>query len=66
MTLLTETLIQVFAIPSIMLVLSFGATFQRIKQLEKKLDNLTDLHERLISMETKLDLILNNKIKQQS
>ena len=66
MILLTETLIQVFAIPSIMVILSFGAAFQRIKQLEKKLDNLTDLHERLISMETKLDLILNNKIKQQS
>jgi hypothetical protein len=49
-----------------MAILSFGAAFQRIKQLEKKLDNLTDLHERLISMETKLDLLLNNKIKQQS
>jgi hypothetical protein len=62
----TETLIQVIAIPSIMAILSFGAAFQRIKQLEKRMDAQNDYSERLTRLETKIDLLINNnKINKQ-
>ena len=50
-------------VPTIVAILSVGAAFQRIKMLEKKIDAHADNAERLIRLETKLDLLLNNKIK---
>jgi len=43
-----------------MAILSFGALFQRIKHLEKRMDAQNDYSERLTRLETKIDLLINN------
>lgn len=63
MTLAQEQTLQVIIVPTVVAILSIGAAFQRIKMLEKKIDAHADNAERLIRLETKLDLLLNNKIK---
>ena len=59
MTLTEEVVI---ATPIITALLSIGGLFWRVLTLEKRIDKMSDQGERLVRLETKIDLLLTNKI----
>ena len=53
----------IFMIPIITLFIKTGRYIQRIEQLEKRLESYDTIDNRLTAIETKIDLLLEGKIK---
>ena len=59
---MTTTEMATIGAPLVAGLIFIGAAFQRISNLEKKVEALTDLRDLVIRIETKLDIIFpNNK-----
>lgn len=53
----------IFMIPLITLFIKIGRYSERVDKLEKRLDNYDSIDNRLTAIETKIDLLLDGKIK---
>ena len=55
------TLTIALLVPIIAAILAIGALFNRVESMEKKTDSFSSMNERLVRVETKIDLLLNRK-----
>jgi hypothetical protein len=55
------TLMVALLVPIIAAILAIGALFNRVESMEKKTDSFSSMSERIIRVETKIDLLLNRK-----
>jgi hypothetical protein len=55
------TLTIALLVPIITAILAIGALFNRVKSMEKKTENFNSINERMVRVETKIDLLLNRK-----
>lgn len=53
----------IFMIPLITLFIKIGRYSERVDKLEKRLDNYDSIDNRLTAIETKIDLLLDGKIR---
>jgi len=55
------TLMVALLVPIIAAILAIGALFNRVESMEKKTDGFSSMNERMVRVETKIDLLLNRK-----
>jgi len=55
------TLTIALLVPIVAAILAIGALFNRVESMEKKTDNFSTMNERMVRVETKIDLLLNRK-----
>lgn len=57
---MTTTEMATIGIPIVSALLFIGAVFQRLVNLEKKVETLTDLRDLVVKIETKLDIFFTH------
>lgn len=55
------TLTIALLVPIVAAILAIGALFNRVESMEKKTETFTGMNERMVRVETKIDLLLNRK-----
>jgi hypothetical protein len=55
------TLMIALLVPIVAAILAIGALFNRVESMEKRTENFSSMNERLVRVETKIDLLLNRK-----
>ena len=55
------TLTIALLVPIVAAILAIGALFNRVESMEKKTDSFSSMNERMVRVETKIDLLLNRK-----